>query len=125
MELIKKTNITAVILITITFSIVLTGCTEEQPNTDEVIESLIGTWEDQKGGSLTFNEDDTVIISEIAQLREMELEGLCDFVIKDKNIMFTNNIRSATFIYKIIAHKTLEIEDASGEILNFTKLEQI
>jgi len=83
---------------------------------------FIGTWQYFAGGTITFNNDNTVNIDNIGPLGELELIGVFDYSIADNQITFNSGSLGVTLNYSFSDANMLVLSNDAGLSITLTKL---
>jgi hypothetical protein len=103
--------ILGIILVTLS----LCGCTDEKSK-------FIGTWQYSEGGTITFNNDNTVSIDNIGPLGQLELIGVFDYNIANNQVTFTSGSVGVTLNYSFPDSNTLVLSNTAGLSIALTKV---
>jgi hypothetical protein len=108
----RRMMTTIVILL---FIIILScGCLDEKSK-------FIGTWQYSEGGTMTFNNDNTVVINNIGPLGNLELTGVFDYNIANNQITFSSGSIGVTLNYSFPDSNTLIVSNDAGLSINLVK----
>ena len=83
---------------------------------------FIGTWQYYAGGTITFNNDNTVNIDNIGPLGDLELIGVFDFNIANNQITFNSGSVGITLNYSFPDSNTLILSNDAGLSITLTKI---
>ena len=83
---------------------------------------FIGTWQYSEGGTITFNNDNTVNIDNIGPLGDMELIGVFNYNIVNNQITFNSGSIGVTLNYSFLDSNTLILSDNAGLSITLTKI---
>lgn len=84
-------------------------------------DALLGTWHYSDGGTITFNDDNTVNINDIGPLGDLDILGIFDYSVANDQITFTSGSVSVTLTYSIPNSNTLILSNDTGLSLTLTK----
>ena len=82
---------------------------------------FIGTWQYSEGGTMTFNNDNTVVINNIGPLGNLELTGVFDYNIANNQITFSSGSIGVTLNYSFPDSNTLIVSNDAGLSINLVK----
>jgi hypothetical protein len=102
-------------LILILLSISLTGCLDEKSK-------FIGTWQFSEGGTIVFNNDGSVVITDISPLRDLSLIGTFTYTIANQQVTFSGGSIGVTLSYSFPNDNTLILSNDAGLSLTLTKV---
>jgi hypothetical protein len=97
------------------FTIVLSGCVDEKSK-------FIGSWETAGGGTLTFYNNNTVVITDVGMFGFVELSGIITYSIANQQITFSAISVGKTLNYSFPDSNTLILSNDQGLSLTFTKM---
>jgi len=83
---------------------------------------FIGAWSYSAGGTITFNDDNTVVINNIGPLGLTELVGGVTYQIANNQVTFTAGSVSITLDYNFQDSSTLILTGSSGNSITLTKV---
>ena len=83
---------------------------------------FVGTWQYSAGGTIAFNNDNTVNIDNIGPLGDLELIGVFDYSIANNHITFTSGSLGVTLNYSFSDSNTLTLSNDAGLSITLTKL---
>ena len=83
---------------------------------------FIGTWQYSEGGTITFNNDNTVNIDNIGPLGDLELIGVFDYSIDNNQITFKSGSVGITLNYSFPDSNTLVLSNDTGLYVILTKI---
>lgn len=106
----------SILLISLFFTgLVLTGCFDEKSK-------FTGTWRYSQGGTITFNNDNTVNIDNIGPLTDLKLIGIVDYLIANDQITFNSGSIGVTLQYSFPDSNTLILSNDAGLSLTLKKV---
>ena len=112
----NKTLINGTIVITGILLIAgLSGCIDEKGK-------FIGTWQYSEGGTIAFNNDNTVTIDNIGPLGDLELIGMFNYNIANNQVTFTSGSVGVTLNYSFPDSNTLVLSNTAGLSITLTKV---
>ncbi len=95
--------------------VLVSGCMDEQSK-------FIGTWQFSEGGTMTFYNNGTVVITDIGPLREFSLFGTFDYTIANQQVTFSAGSVGVTLSYSFPDANTLVLTNNAGLSLTLTKM---
>lgn len=111
----KRVIRSMLILVILMFFIVIScGCLDEKSK-------FIGVWYYSDGGTITFNNDNTVNIENIGPLGDLELIGVFDYTISNNKITFDSGSVGVTLQFSFPNSNTLILSNDSGLSITLTK----
>lgn len=95
--------------------LVLSGCLDEKSKFN-------GTWRYSQGGTVTFNEDNTVNIDNVVPLTDLKLIGIVDYNIANGQITFSSGSIGVTLDYSFPDSNTLILSNDAGMSITLKKV---
>lgn len=83
---------------------------------------FIGEWQYSPGGTIIFNNDNTVLIDNIGPLGDLELTGVVDYSIANNQITFNSGSIGVTLNYNFSDSNNLILSNDAGLSITLTKL---
>ena len=83
---------------------------------------FVGTWQYSAGGTITFNNDNTVNIENIGPLGDLELIGVFEYSIENNQITFNSGSLGITLNYSFPDSNTLVLSNDTGLSITLTKI---
>ena len=83
---------------------------------------FVGTWQYSAGGTITFNNDNTVNIDNVGPLGDLELIGVFDYSIANNQITFNSGSIGVTLNYSFPDSNTLVLSNDAGLSITLTKI---
>ena len=113
-KIIMGRRMVTTIVIIFFITIVSCGCLNEKSK-------FIGTWQYSEGGTMTFNNDNTVVINNIGPLGNLELTEVFDYNIANNQITFSSGSVGVTLNYSFPDSNTLISSNDAGLLINLVK----
>jgi hypothetical protein len=95
-------------------TLLLSGCVDEE-------NKFVGTWSYSFGGTITFNNDGTAVITDIGPLAELAVVGSVTYTINGQKIMFSVGSVGVTLDYSFSDSNTLVLSNNQGLSLILVK----
>jgi len=105
-----------VIILILLVTLGLCGCIDEKSK-------FIGTWQYFEGGTITFNNDNTVSIDNIGPLGNLELIGIFTYNIANNQVTFISGSVGVTLNYSFPDSNTLVLSNTAGLSITLTKVQ--
>ena len=83
---------------------------------------FIGTWQYSIGGTITFNNDNSVIINNIGPLGLTELIGSITYKIDNNKVTFTTGSVAIMLNYSFLDSNTMILTNNAGDSITLVKL---